>query len=168
MISEKDMPEFTQVLTAMLNKESSNVEIVPGQERNTAFTFLGALYYIRDAFGSDTLPERFGPYISRIGLNAETGWMWETIKYDSIDLKRKVPLSAVDYNLSDYDVLGISGNSDTIKDIEVKPIGSKWCENFFAQGHIGHYTPNMKNLVYYDRDGQAKAAYRRLLIRKKR
>lgn len=73
-------------------------------------------------------------------------------------------------NPEQFDVIGISGyfgeyGSDAIG---IKKIGDEWLSRYFSQGNTGHYTANMRVLVYYNKDGIAKSSFSRILIKNRR
>lgn len=77
-----------------------------------------------------------------------------------------VPITFLLYDVPEFDVIGVNCNALS-GEVHFFPIGQKWISLFFSQGHTGHYTPKMRNAVYIDKEGNAKAAYSKLLIRKK-
>lgn len=80
-----------------------------------------------------------------------------------------VPFSYLPYHDPDrYQICGVTNNRATFDRLGVNPIGAEWLKKFQEEGGKGHYTKNMKNLVYYDENGKAKAAYARIIIRKQK
>ena len=77
-----------------------------------------------------------------------------------------VPTSFLDkYCPEQFEIIGsdIKGISE---DIGIRPIGKEWMEQYRASGGTGHYTSNMRSLVYTS-NGTPKKAYARIIIRKK-
>lgn len=105
------------------------------------------------------------------------------LNYDAIEVGRitdipydypgimGVPITIMQkLNPEQFDVIGISGyfgeyGSDAIG---IKKIGDEWLSRYFSQGNTGHYTANMRVLVYYDKDGIAKSSFSRILIKNRR
>ncbi|MGN0241182.1 MAG: hypothetical protein ACI4CS_05800 [Candidatus Weimeria sp.] len=88
MVSRKNFPAFRDELVGMLENEHKNGYVFPGQADNAAHMFLGVVYYLRDTKGLSDISEEFFKYTNKLLLNIETNSMWETLKYNSIDLKR--------------------------------------------------------------------------------
>lgn len=84
------------------------------------------------------------------------------IDYDGI---MGVPITFLEkYNSNQFKILGIDRLGYSEK-LGIKPIGEKWCKDYFKQGNKGHFSPKMKLLVLYE-NGLAKVKYLRVLIKR--
>ena len=78
-----------------------------------------------------------------------------------------VPISFLDtYCPSQFEIIGINNDSNILKKLGVKPIGTNGIELMKSQGGTAHLTPNSVEL-YFIENGKFKKPFARLLIRKK-
>lgn len=76
-----------------------------------------------------------------------------------------VPISFIDkYNPDEFEILGF----DVLNpgEIGIQPVGDAWVEEYKREGFTGHFTPCMRLLVMWDKNG-VKTPYRRMIIRRK-
>lgn len=79
--------------------------------------------------------------------------------------------SLTNHNLgTEFDIIGTDGFKGKYgsTDLGVGKIGEKWLADYRENGGRGHYTANMRSLVYYNNEGKAKKTYFRILIRAKK
>lgn len=69
------------------------------------------------------------------------------------------------YNPEQFEIIGI-GYGNSAKALGMKPIGKKFLERYFEQGNKGNYVTNNVLCCYYDKNGNTKIPYARILIRK--
>ena len=74
------------------------------------------------------------------------------------------------YNPEQFELIGCADYTGKYgsDEIGVSPIGSVWLKKYRENGGRGHYTANMTSLVYYGANGNAYAAFKRILIRAKK
>lgn len=85
--------------------------------------------------------------------------------------KMGVPITFLDkYNPEQFQIIGlpIYNGKYGADELGVGPMGPTWLANYREHGGRGHYTKNMKSLVYYDEQGVAKHTYARIIIQKRK
>ena len=79
-----------------------------------------------------------------------------------------VPITFLDkFNPEQFEIIGCAEWREAAEQIGMGRIGQKWMDDYRKIGGRGHYTANMCAPVYYDRDGMAKAAFKRIFIRRR-
>jgi len=77
-----------------------------------------------------------------------------------------VPITFLDkYCPEQFEIVG-SDIKGVAEQVGIQPIGKEWMQRYREAGGTGHYTANMRSLVYTV-DGKPQKTYFRLLIRKK-
>ena len=81
-----------------------------------------------------------------------------------------VPITFMDgYCPEQFEIIGCADYTGKYgsDDIGIRRIGEEWVEKYKAQGGRGHYTANMTSLVYYDKQGNPKNTFKRIVIRRR-
>lgn len=79
-----------------------------------------------------------------------------------------VPITFLDkYNPEQFEIIGCAEWREAAEQIGMDKIGQKWMEDYRKAGGKGHYTANMCAPVYYDKNGIAKAVFKRIFIRRR-
>ncbi|MBQ6132725.1 MAG: adenine-specific methyltransferase EcoRI family protein [Lachnospiraceae bacterium] len=82
-----------------------------------------------------------------------------------------VPVTFLDkYNPEQFEIIGCADYTGLYGSdyIGVDRIGEEWITKYRKQGGKGHYTANMRSLVYYDEQGKACNTFKRVLIRRRK
>ena len=78
-----------------------------------------------------------------------------------------VPITFLDkYCPEQFEIVGTDAK-DMAEKLGIEPIGDDWVTRYKKGGGTGHITANMRNLVYTDNKGVARAPYARILIRRR-
>lgn len=86
------------------------------------------------------------------------------VDYDGV---MGVPITFLDkYNSEQFEILGCAEWREAAEEIGMQEIGITWMSDYRRIGGKGHYTANMKAPVYYDNKNCARAAFKRIFIRK--
>ncbi|MBQ7388038.1 MAG: adenine-specific methyltransferase EcoRI family protein [Paludibacteraceae bacterium] len=79
-----------------------------------------------------------------------------------------VPKTFLDkYNPDQFEIIGYEREDENIK-IGIKNMPEDFLKKYREQGGRGHYTKGMKMLCFYDKDGNAKIPFSRILIKRKK
>lgn len=71
------------------------------------------------------------------------------------------------YNPEQFQIIGI-GYGESAKLLGMQPIGNDFLNKYFEQGNKGNYVANNVLCCYYDKDGNTKIPYARILIKRKK
>ena len=79
-----------------------------------------------------------------------------------------VPKTFIDqYCVDQFDIIGFEREDENIK-CGIKNFPEQFLKDYKAKGGTGHYTKGMKQLCFYDKNGNPKVPFSRILIRRKK
>lgn len=77
-----------------------------------------------------------------------------------------VPISFLEHHCKEqFEIIGFSSN-EYADELGIRPMGSKWIQDYKKSGGTGHLTANMKSLCLYEPDGTPKSIYARIIVKR--
>ncbi len=108
-------------------------------------------------------PQEYPQYLNLEGIDV---CKVSEIPYDYFGIMG-VPKNFIEkYNPEQFEIVGYEREDENVK-VGIQNMPVKFLEDYRKQGGKGHYTKGMKMICFYDKNGQAKIPFSRILIRRK-